>query len=187
MNPTMKVEAVFTDMLEPYPAEITQNEVQYNALYVWYVLLWFPVLFSCSVLLFCSVLGLLIFRLFWCLNDTVWCCTLLWTIRNRSRYYQSTRSLHLALDTLSMYISISPYTSCHTVAVCLFHSQFCASYMSLTFIHSVSLVSYHAFYLVSYHAFFLTGAVGAVYGEPLFPLPLPHWISKDRCQAGKQR
>jgi uncharacterized beta-barrel protein YwiB (DUF1934 family) len=26
-NPTMKVEAVFTDMLEPYPAEITQNEV----------------------------------------------------------------------------------------------------------------------------------------------------------------
>jgi hypothetical protein len=29
---TFKVEAVFTDMLEPYPAEITQNEVRASAL-----------------------------------------------------------------------------------------------------------------------------------------------------------
>lgn len=27
-SPTLKVEAVFTNMLEPYPAEITQNEVK---------------------------------------------------------------------------------------------------------------------------------------------------------------
>ena len=30
-NPSLKVEAVFTDMLEPYPAEITQNEVRNKA------------------------------------------------------------------------------------------------------------------------------------------------------------
>ena len=29
-TPTMKIEAIFTDMLEPYPAEITQNEVIMN-------------------------------------------------------------------------------------------------------------------------------------------------------------
>ena len=45
LNPVMKVEAVFTDMLEPYPAEITQNEVRYitcmNLNLDWVVLVWF--------------------------------------------------------------------------------------------------------------------------------------------------